>query len=169
MNPEDAIENNKMIVRKFLEELINRKRLELYDQLFHDDYQYPFLNNLLSKQRVDHEKNKLLFGKMFETSDWFFEIIKIIAEDNWVVVLSNYSRTIRSSSGEIDYIIDRPSKVLEASIFQMKDGKICKCHRIFNKFDYYLNLGILDQMIDSNTKESLVSYVEQMKSQRLIE
>ena len=176
------IEKNTRVASLFFEELLNKKNISLYDELFHEDYQFPFLNNPDDPTRIDHEKNKKGLEESFEYLDWKCDIIETIAQDDKVAVILNITvKTIKyklkkprigpkvtetSLSGEGALSeVGTSAKKLEVDVFHFKDGKITKGQRIYDRFSFYTELGILNHMVHHKTNQSMVDYIDDVKKE----
>lgn len=99
-----SIEENKAIVARFQEEVLNGRRLDLVDDVIHPDY---VLNNGLVKGR---EVARQGFAEMMANPESHYKIIDVIGEGDKVVTRWEATEGGKRWKG--------------LSIFRIEDGKI---------------------------------------------
>ena len=90
------LNENIRTIKLFLNGLMGNKQIELYEEVFHEDYQYPFLLDPTTTKRVDHNQYKKLLLKTLKDSTWHFNILEIFEQKNMVVIISMVTRSFES-------------------------------------------------------------------------
>jgi steroid delta-isomerase-like uncharacterized protein len=132
-----SLEENKVIVRNFLEAL-NKQDLSLLDDFVAADY-FDHTNNF---KGLDNVKQAITtFYKAFP--DFNVKIEDIIAEGDKVWVHDIETGTHK---GEYHGIAPSGKKITFAcvDIFKVMDGKIAEAWHIYDFIDFYKQLGIIE-------------------------
>jgi steroid delta-isomerase-like uncharacterized protein len=124
------LERNKEVVKKYFEVVVNERKIDLLDELFHQDRVYIDWNSGEREGDIDELKTFLIyFFNAFP--DIFSSVEEIIAEDNKVMVKINFRGThlgefwgFSPSGNSIN--------VNEAFIYYLRDGKIFSSTRVID-------------------------------------
>lgn len=172
MELQEDHEKNIKIVQTFFQEVLVNRRMELYDELFEDEYIFGYLGD--QARLIDHETNKSLILKLPAYTE--FETLEIVAQNNKVVIFSKITVRIddlQTRSVVSEFItkedIGRTSTFVNVSIFKFKNHKISKGSRIFDRYNYYRDLGLLDRMVEKQTHQSCIEYVDQLRKDGIVE
>lgn len=125
-------EQNKKIVTRYFDEVINKRKIELLDDFFSESYVLHSLNDGSETKGVKHLKDYLpAFFRTFP--DFHCTIDEIISEDNNVVIQLTGTGT---QIGEFrDYPISHPNnkfKIAEVFFFKIEDKKIVEGKRLMD-------------------------------------
>ncbi|KYC43751.1 hypothetical protein WA1_00880 [Scytonema hofmannii PCC 7110] len=126
-NASESIEENKAIVRRFLEEVFNRRNLTAIDEL-------------VAVNAIDHYKQGLTLWLLLSAfPDFRITIRTMIAENDKVAVVSTLYGTHQGSLMGIPSS-NKPVSIIKADIFRIEHGKIAE---IWQNGDY---IGLMQQI-----------------------
>jgi steroid delta-isomerase-like uncharacterized protein len=124
------LERNKEVVKKYFEVVVNERKLELLDELFHQDRVYIDWDTGDREEGLHHLKIYLpYFFNAFP--DIFCSIQEIIAEGDKVMVKVNYKATHK---GEFRgyFPSGNALNISNAYIYYLQDGKITSSSSLRN-------------------------------------
>ena len=131
-----SLEENKVIVRRFIE-AYNKRNLDLFDDLLAPDY-YDHTS------KVGVEGLKQLMNMAFKAFPDFHETIEeIIAEGDKVRARITFTGTHK---GEFMGIAPTGKKITTemVDIFRIVNGKLVEYRDVNNNFDYFKKLGLIE-------------------------
>ncbi len=131
-----SLEENKVIVRRFIE-AYNKRNLDLFDDLLASDY-YDHTS------KVGVEGLKQLMNMAFKAFPDFHETIEeIIAEGDKVWARITFTGTHK---GEFMGIAPTGKKITTemVDIFRIVNGKLVEYRDVNNNFDYFKKLGLIE-------------------------
>ncbi|MBD3254971.1 MAG: ester cyclase [Candidatus Lokiarchaeota archaeon] len=137
----DSLEQNKAIVRRFIE-AYNTRNLDLFEELVADDYVDH------THQQKGRDNFKRLFTMAFEGfPDWYEQIEEIIAEGDQVWVRVNATGT---HTGEWNLFgVSLPPtgnkvKMEMVFIWRIVDGKLVEGREVDDSLEFLRQLGIVE-------------------------
>jgi steroid delta-isomerase-like uncharacterized protein len=136
----DEIERNKAVVRRFVEEVQNKKNWDAYDELNAPDFV-----NLSAPPGVpnDCEGGKLFLGAFLNAfPDCRFTIDEMIAEGDRVATKKTFTGT---QTGEFNGIPPSGNRVslTFVDILRLRDGKIVEHWLSMDQLSFMQQLGVL--------------------------
>ncbi len=119
----DALQRNKNVVRRSNEEIWSKGNLKLIDDLYTEDFVCHFLVGPEWQGREGLKEQVTAHRTSFP--DWNEKVLRLIAEDNFVVVHFSSSGT---NMGEFEgnAPTGKQAHIHEIAIFRMEDGKIAE-------------------------------------------
>ncbi len=136
----EPVEENKALVRKYFEEAVNNRKVELVDEIFDENYHSVLLDSGEAEGTGSHQiKNFLPY--LFEAfPDIHFELVNLIGEGDKVVA---HSRTTGTHKAEFwGYPATyNPIVIHEIFIFTVKNGKIVSNQRLADLKSLFEQLG----------------------------
>jgi steroid delta-isomerase-like uncharacterized protein len=124
--------SNKMVVRKYFEEIINKQKPELLLEVFSKDYLFLSLEDGYSERGIEQLQKFLpLLFKAFP--DIHYTIDQLIAEDNKVVVQTTTNGTQKGAFWSYP-ASNNKIKISEVFFFTLLDHKIIENRRLIDLF-----------------------------------
>ena len=145
-------EANKQVVRSYFEEIINKKRLELVDNVFDKDYLFVnFLDNGKAQGRQQMHDFLPVFFSAFP--DIHYTITDLIAEGDWVAVRCMANGTQKGTFWSYPASNQLLNGISEIFFYKIKDGKIIENRR-------QLDMQALDKTLSSPmTEASFMNFI----------
>jgi steroid delta-isomerase-like uncharacterized protein len=136
----DESEHNKQVVRRFIEEVQNKKNWDVYDELNAPDFV-----NLSAPPGVpnDREGGKLFLGAFLNAfPDCRFTIDEMIAEGDRVATKKTFTGT---HTGEFNGIPPTGNRVslTFVDILRLRDGKVVEHWLSMDQLSFMQQLGVL--------------------------
>ena len=126
-------EVNKVIVGQYYEGL-NMQLKETAELILHDHF-VKYINGTKSEKYGPVIYLEEIGDNTENNIDYIYKIDEMIADNNKVVVLWNWEST------NIQFENPVQVTVKGISVFEFEDSKIKKLHEIFDKYDYFHQLG----------------------------
>lgn len=119
----DTLERNKEIIRKNLEEIWSKGNLDLVDDLYAEDFICHFLVGPEWRGREGLKEQVMSHRVAFP--DWHEEVVRLIAEGDFVVVHFHSSGTNRGKfQGNVP--TGKRAIIHEIAIFRIENGRIAE-------------------------------------------
>jgi steroid delta-isomerase-like uncharacterized protein len=134
-------EENKQIVRRFMEAYNNRE-LEIFDELVAEDY----IDHVFEEQGREYLRQ--LFTMAFEAfPDWYESIEDIIAEGDrvWVRVKATGTHTGEwNLFGAVLPPTGKPTSIMMVFIWRIEDGKLTEGWEVDDNLEFLRHLGVVE-------------------------
>jgi steroid delta-isomerase-like uncharacterized protein len=133
-----GIEENKEIVRKFFDEVVNKRDYSKADEFMAEDFNSRFGNPTVSGKEAHMQHYRYLHSL---SSDLHLEINDMVAEENKVVVFCTWSGT---HTGVLDGHppTSKPFTLDMVGLWELRDRKLVKGRMSGNLLNFYKQLGI---------------------------
>jgi steroid delta-isomerase-like uncharacterized protein len=131
--------SNKEVVRRVYDEVLNKRNLNLVQELFRPDY---VEHDPMPGQRTGLDGVNDRFGMLIKALDPHFTIEDLIAEGDRVVV-----RWTNSGTNVGDFFgipaTGRSFKIPGIDIYRMQDGKLAEHWHVVDVFGHMVQLGVI--------------------------
>lgn len=156
-----TIEGNKEIARMLIKEVFENYRVELLEELLHEEFTTGELSDHSPKYR-NHHHDKADYIKLWQNPihKRSYEILDVIAVEDKIAVKCEL--TIRWLQGEM--VEGKVTSQMVIFFIYFKDEKIIRYDEVYDKWARYLQLGIAEHMVNSETNRTLSDYIEQLEA-----
>lgn len=135
---QDSAEQNKQLLADFGAEVFGKKDLSNLHKYMHEDY---IQHNPLVPQGLAGFKK--FFGDWFyATSDWNYNLSKIVAEGDTVWVYGDYSGVHKGEWLGIP-ATNKSYKISAVDIFRVQDGKLAEHWDVIDAYGLFKQLGVI--------------------------
>ena len=138
MNPNPQLEKNKELVRRFFAEALSGANVDVIDEMVSPEFEFSYPNAPAGREGL-----KAICSKNHDTFEgWSLEIHQLLAEGDRVV--AQWSATgvhAKSLMGETP--TQERVKLKGTSIYQVRDGKICRDWVEADNLDFLTQLGLM--------------------------
>ncbi len=140
-------EENKAVYRRYIDELWNQGKIEIIDEILHDDVYYHEPSFQGATYKADMRGIIESFHKAFPAGGFTFKIEEMIAEDDLVFVWLSFSG---EQKGEFCGV-EPAGKTLKFNVlgyYRFSGGKIIECrkHNVGHNHDFISAMGIREQL-----------------------
>ncbi len=119
-----STEENKKIIRHYLLEIINGRKLELLGEVFPEKFVRHDLNDSTDTWMTIADQQKRLSDLIQAFPDFYYTISDIIAEGDKVVVRAVWHGTHTNTFMKIESLGNRVDSVSEIIFYRLEKGKI---------------------------------------------
>jgi steroid delta-isomerase-like uncharacterized protein len=136
-----STETNKVLARRVFDEVLNRRNLELLDELAAPDY---IEHSPLPGQRTGIDGIRDRYTMLFNAFDCQFTVDDVIAEDNKVVLRWTQTGTHVGSLFGIP-ATNRSSRTTGIEIWRVENGKLAEHWDVVDVYGQLMQLGLIPQ------------------------